>query len=78
MSDLGPNTGQAMGLNVFNLVTRFGLGSLAFSAVHGLGLGTGLALFGTLALLAAAAAARRFHGEVSPAGAHGVGSRPEA
>lgn len=64
VTDLGPNKGQAMGLNVFTLFTGFGLGSLIFSGTLGLGLGGGLALFGAAALVAAAAAIPLFRGEV--------------
>ena len=66
VTDLSPNKGQAMGLNVFTLFTGFGLGSLIFSAALGLGLGPALVLFGVLELGAAVAAIRPFRGEVSP------------
>lgn len=64
VTNLGPNTGQAMGLNVFTLFTGFGLGSLVFSAALVFGLGTALALFGAAALVAAAVAVPLFRGEV--------------
>jgi predicted MFS family arabinose efflux permease len=64
VTDLGPNKGQAMGLNVFALFTGVGLGSLIFSGTLGLGLAGGLALFGAAALVAAAAAIPLFRGEV--------------
>jgi predicted MFS family arabinose efflux permease len=64
VTDLGPNKGQAMGMNVFVLFTGFGLGSLVFSGTLGLGLGWGMALFGAAALLAAAAAVPLFNDEV--------------
>lgn len=63
VTDLGPNRGQAMGLNVFTLFVGFGLGSLVFAAALGLGLGAALTLFAAIALLAAAAAVSRFRGE---------------
>ncbi len=64
VTDLGPNRGQAMGLNVFTLFTGFGLGSLVFAGVLGLGIGAALVLFGSVILLAAVAAARLFRSEV--------------
>lgn len=76
MTDLGPNKGQAMGLNVFILFTGFGFGSLVFSGVLGLGLGVALALFGAAALLAAAAAEPLFGDETPRAAAPNVGDRP--
>ena len=53
VTDLTPKRGLAMGLNVFTLFTGFGLGSLVFSGVLQFGLGIALAVFGTVALLAA-------------------------
>lgn len=64
VTDIGPNKGQAMGLNVFTLFTGFGLGSLVFSGALLLGLGMALALFGAVSSLAAAAAVPLFRGEV--------------
>lgn len=63
VTDLGPNKGQAMGLNVFALFTGFGLGSLVFASTLKLGLGAALMLFGVTALLAAGLAAPLFRGE---------------
>ena len=67
VTDLSPNKGQAMGLNVFTLFAGFGLGSLIFSGALGLGLGPALVLFGGLELGLALAAIRLFRDEVSPA-----------
>lgn len=77
VTDLSPNKGQAMGLNVFTLFTGFGVGSLIFSGLLGLGLAVALALFGTAELLAALSATRLFRGEVSSAASRDSrGSRP--
>ncbi len=65
VTDLGPNRGQAMGLNVFTLFTGFGLGSLIFGSALGLGLGTALTSFGAAALLAALIAVPLFAAEQS-------------
>ncbi len=65
VTDLGPNRGQAMGLNVFTLFTGFGLGSLIFGSALGLGLGTALTSFGAAALLAALFAVPLFAAERS-------------
>ena len=62
-TDLGPNRGQAMGLNVFALFTGFGLGSLLFSRVLRLGLNEALLIFGVVALAAAVAGMPLFRGE---------------
>jgi len=64
VTDLGPNRGQAMGLNVFTQFIALGFGSLIFAAVLGLGLGVALALFGAVLLLGAAAAVPLFRDEV--------------
>jgi predicted MFS family arabinose efflux permease len=53
VTDLSPNKGQAMGLNVFCLFTGFGLGSLVFALLLGFGLGGALLSFGVAALVAA-------------------------
>ncbi len=66
VTDLGPNRGQAMGLNVFTLFTGFGMGSLIFAWALGLGLGGALVLFGAVVLLAAVAALPLFRSEASP------------
>lgn len=63
VTDLSPNKGQAMGLNVFTLFTGFGLGSLIFGGLLGLGLSATLALFGLVELLLAAAAIPLFRAE---------------
>jgi predicted MFS family arabinose efflux permease len=63
VTDLSPNKGQAMGLNVFTLFTSFGLGSLLFGGLLGLGLSATLALFGLVELLLAAAAIPLFRAE---------------
>lgn len=65
VTDLSPNRGQAMGLNVFTLFTGFGLGSLIFAAALGLGFARALTLFGAVMLLAALAGIALFRGEVS-------------
>jgi len=53
VTDLGPERGLAMGLNVFTLFVGFGLGSLIFSAVLQLGLDVALATFARLPFLPA-------------------------
>ena len=64
VTDLSPNKGQAMGLNVFTLFTGFGVGSLVFSAaMTALGLEAALVTFGVVALLAGAAAVPLFRDE---------------
>lgn len=79
VTDLSPNKGQAMGLNVFTLFTGFGLGSLIFAAVLGLGLGAALVLFGAVELLLAVAAIPLFRAEVPrEATWAATGSRPSA
>ena len=67
VTDLSSNKGQAMALNVFLLFTGFGLGSLLFGALLGLGLNAALVLFGAVALLAGVLAVPLFRGEVSRA-----------
>ncbi len=69
VTDLPGHRGQAMGLNVFAFFTGMGLGALAFQALLPAGFPTALAVFGLLALLAAALAVPLFSGErpVSPA-----------
>lgn len=66
VTDLAPNKGQAMGLNVFVLFTGFGLGSLLFSAALRSGLGPAFVIFGAGALLAAALAIPLFRAEHRP------------
>ena len=55
--------GQAMGLNVFALFTGFGLGSLAFGDLLGLGFSRALLFFCTAQLLAALAAIPLYRSE---------------
>ena len=66
VTDLSPNKGQAMGLNVFTLFTGFGVGSLVFSAaMTALGLEAALVTFGVVALLGGAAAVPLFRDETA-------------
>ena len=64
VTDLGPNRGQAVGLNAFVLFSGFGVGSLIFARALGLGLGEALVLFGAVELLAAAGAVPLFRSEI--------------
>jgi len=66
VTDLSPNKGQAMGLNVFILFTGFGLGSLIFDALLPLGLSAAFVIFGVAALLAALIAVPAFASEAPP------------
>lgn len=66
VTDLSPNKGQAMGLNVFILFTGFGLGSLVFDALLPLGLSAAFVIFGVAALLAALIAVPAFASEAPP------------
>lgn len=66
VTDLGPQRGQAMGLNVFTLFVGFGTGSLVFSAALRSGMGVALSVFGAAAFLAGLAALRLFHAETHP------------
>ena len=63
VTDLGPNRGQAMGLNVFTLFVGFGSGSLVFGAMLPRGIETALNLFGVGAILAGSLAAFLFRSE---------------
>lgn len=65
VTDLGPNKGQAMGLNVFTLFTGFGIGSLVFTAAMALGLRGAFVIFGAVALVAAGAAVPLFRAETT-------------
>lgn len=65
VTDLSPQKGQAMGLNVFTLFTGFGTGSLSFTVAMALGLGGALVVFGAAALLAAGAAIPLFRAETA-------------
>lgn len=78
VTDLSPNRGQAMGLNVFSLFTGFGLGSLIFGGMLSLGLGAVLVLFGTVESLAAVAAVRLFRAERTHALANGSPGAPHS
>ena len=60
VTQLSPNRGQAMGLNVFTLFIGFGLGSLVFQALLVTSFTTALVAFGTAASIAAALALRVF------------------
>ncbi len=57
VTDLGPNRGQAMGLNVFTLFVGFGGGSLLFGSLLGKGIDVALNVFGAVAILAGILAA---------------------
>lgn len=63
VTDLGPQRGQAVGLNVFTLFVGFGAGSLLFSVALRTGMGSALTVFGAAAFLAGTAALRLFHSE---------------
>ena len=64
VTDLGPQRGQAMGLNVFTLFVGFGLGSLVFSATLELGFGFALATFGAVVFFAGLTAVYLFRLEL--------------
>lgn len=63
VTDLGPQRGQAMGLNVFTLFVGFGLGSLVFSAALQAGLNIALVTFGAIIFLAGLTALHLFSSE---------------
>ena len=63
VTELSPNRGQAMGLNVFTLFIGTGAGALAFQASLTIGLTAGLVAFAVGAGLASVAAVRLFAGE---------------
>ncbi len=63
VTDLGPQRGQAMGLNVFTLFVGFGIGSLIFGAMLSNGINTALAGFGVAALTAGLIAFALFRSE---------------
>jgi len=63
VTDLGPNRGQSMGLNVFALFVGFGSGSLVFGMLLPFGIVTALNVFGTGALLAGILALFLFRSE---------------
>ena len=52
VTDLSPNRGQAMGLNVFALFLGFATGSLIFGALVPLGFTPAFLIFGTIAVIA--------------------------
>jgi predicted MFS family arabinose efflux permease len=64
VTQLSPNRGQAMGLNVFTLFIGTGIGALAFQAALTVGFTPGLVLFAVGAGLASVAAVPLFAGEV--------------
>ncbi len=64
VTDLGPNRGQAMGLNVFTLFVGFGSGSLLFGAMLPFGIETALHVFGAGAILLGILAAFLFRSEM--------------
>lgn len=63
VTNLGPQRGQAMGLNVFTLFVGFGVGSLVFGAILGSGLNAALLIFGSLAMITGVAAIYFFRAE---------------
>lgn len=63
VTDLGPNRGQAMGLNVFALFVGFGCGSLLFGAMLPLGIDVALNVFGAIAIAAGVLALFLFRNE---------------
>lgn len=63
VTTLGPQRGQAMGLNVFALFVGFGIGSIAFSAALHFGFDVALLIFGGMSMLAGLAAFRLFSSE---------------
>lgn len=63
VTDLGPQRGQAMGLNVFTLFVGFGIGSLIFGAVLSNGINIALAGFGAAALITGLVAFALFRSE---------------
>jgi predicted MFS family arabinose efflux permease len=64
VTDLSPNRGQAMGLNVFTLFVGFGMGSVVFQLLLPAGIPAGLTIFGVGAVLAGALAVPAFRKEV--------------
>ena len=63
VTQLSPNRGQAMGVNVFTLFVGFGLGSLVFQALLAASFTAALVTFGAAAAIAAVLALRFFAGE---------------
>lgn len=66
VTDLSPNKGLAMGLNVFSLFVGFGLGSLVFSLTLRFGMSGALVVFGAAAVIVAGLAVPLFRMETSP------------
>lgn len=66
VTNLHPNRGVAMGINVFMLFVGFGLGSLFFSGILQWGIMTAFIVFGIAALFAALIAFQLFKIEVRP------------
>jgi predicted MFS family arabinose efflux permease len=64
VTDLSPNRGQAMGLNVFTLLVGFGMGSVVFQLLLPAGIPASLTIFGVGAVLAGALAVPAFRKEV--------------
>jgi predicted MFS family arabinose efflux permease len=63
VTDLSPQRGQTMGLNVFALFLGFGTGSLIFGAMLPLGFDTAFRAFGIVAVIAGVFGARLFKAE---------------
>lgn len=68
VTDLGPQRGQAMGLNVFTLFVGFGVGSLIFGTMLSNGINIALAGFGVAALTAGLIAFALFRSEFHRSG----------
>lgn len=63
VTDLSPQRGQTMGLNVFTLFLGFGTGSLIFGAMLPVGFETAFRVFGLVAVLAGVLAIKLFRSE---------------
>lgn len=66
LTNLHPNRGVALGVNVFMLFVGFGLGSLIFSGILQWGMMTAFIVFGIAALFAAGIAFPLFKAEARP------------
>lgn len=77
VTDLSPNRGQAMALNVFTLFMGLGTGSLVFQALLPLGFGTALTIFAAAAVVAALVGLGAFRSELAPGPATGSVRAPE-
>lgn len=66
VTDLWPNRGQAMGLNVFTLFVGFGCGSLIFRSMLPMGIDRVLLTFGGFAVMAGIVAVGLFRAERHP------------